>query len=122
MDELSQAQREELQEDLLALRDALAAQLQTADEAAKPVDLDQPIGRVSRIDAIAQQSMAQANRHAAQLRARQVEAARLRMEEDEYGDCVSCGALIGFPRLKARPEAPLCLGCQSQQETRNRGR
>ena len=118
MDDLDPAQLQELQADLRALRLALASQLQSSDAAAKPVDLDQPIGRLSRIDAIAQQSMAQANRQAAQLRARQVEAAIGRIDDEEYGDCLACGAGIGFPRLKAKPEAPLCLGCQSQRETR----
>lgn len=122
MEDLSDAERDELHADLEALRLALEAQLQTAGDAAKPVDLDQPIGRVSRIDAIAQQSMAQANRQSAQLRVRQVAAALARIDEDEYGDCVSCGSSIGFPRLKARPEAPLCLGCQSQREAQSRDR
>ncbi|MAE93060.1 MAG: molecular chaperone DnaK [Deltaproteobacteria bacterium] len=118
MDPLAAAELEDLASDLRELRQALAAQLQSSDASARPVDLNQPIGRVSRVDAIQQQSMAKANRQAAQLRARQVEAALKRIEEGEYGACLSCGGEIGFRRLKARPEAGLCVGCQSRREGR----
>ena len=63
-----------LHRDLLALRDELAEALVGSRNAAKPVDLDEPIGRISRIDAIAQQKMTLANREALSLRSKQVRA------------------------------------------------
>ncbi len=39
------------------------------------------------------------------------------LEQGDYGDCVECGDPVGYARLKARPEAPFCIGCQSQRET-----
>ncbi len=118
MDALAQDQLDELRADLEGLRTDLARQLATVRDAARPVDLDEPIGRVSRMDAMQQQSMAKANRAAAELRARQVEAALRRLDEDEYGACQACGEEVGYARLKARPEAPFCLGCQAQRESR----
>lgn len=118
MDALADDQLEELRADLQALRADLAQQLSAVTEAARPVDLDEPIGRVSRMDAMQQQSMAKANRAAAELRARQVEAALRRLDEDEYGPCQGCGEEVGYRRLKARPEAPFCLACQAQREAR----
>ncbi len=108
----------DLHQDLLALREELRALLSLSGEAARPVDLDEPIGRLSRMDAMQQQSMLQANRRAAQLRQQQVEAALQRLREEEYVECLECGEPIGFPRLAARPEAPLCLGCQGLREKR----
>ena len=61
-------------------------------EAAKPVDLGEPIGRLSRVDAMQQQRMVAANRQAARQRRRQVEAALGRIDSDEYGECLGCGA------------------------------
>lgn len=43
--------------------------------------------------------------------ARMIRAALLRMEEDRYGICVSCGEPISEARLDAVPEAPLCRAC-----------
>jgi len=118
MEPLAEAELAELRADLESLRRDLARQLASSADAARPVDLDEPIGRVSRMDAIAQQNMAKANRAAAELRARQVEAALRRLEDDEYGACQGCGEEIRYPRLKARPEAPFCLPCQGQREAR----
>ncbi len=116
--ELSDAQQVELQADLLSLREDLKQTLSLSSEAAQPVDLEEPIGRLSRMDAMQQQSMLKANRSAAQLRLQQVEGALLRWREGEYGECQSCGEWVGFPRLKARPEAPFCLSCQGLRERR----
>jgi len=119
MDALSAEQIDELHRDLLALREDLTHLLALSAEGARPVDLEEPIGRVSRMDAMQQQSMLQANRNAAQLRLQQVGAALARFREEEYGFCQSCGEDVGYPRLKARPETPFCLACQSQHEQRH---
>jgi DnaK suppressor protein len=118
MSALSDAQRTELREDLLKLRAELQETLSLSSEGARPVDLEEPIGRLSRMDAMQQQSMLKANRAAAQLRLAQVEGALVRHREEDYGECQGCGEWIGYPRLKARPEAPFCLSCQGAQETR----
>ena len=83
----------------------------------EPVELDQQaFGRVSRIDAIQQQQMAQAARRAQTLRLSQVRAALEAIENDEYGICRLCEEPIAPARLRARPESPLCLDCQRQRE------
>ncbi len=45
-----------------------------------------------------------------------VDAALLKIDSGEYGECVSCGEDIGVKRLKARPVAELCIECKSEQE------
>ena len=114
--DLTAAQIQELGEDLQSLRVALRDQLQTTADGAKPVDLDEPIGRLSRVDAMQQQSMTRANREAARARVQRVEAALRRVDTGEYGECLACEEPIGFGRLKAQPETPLCIGCQSRRE------
>jgi len=116
MDELSEAEISALKLRLEALRDELDALLANTSESARPVDLEEPIGRLSRVDAMQQQSMLAANRAAAQRRRQQVDAALRRMLEGEYGECASCGEDIDLRRLDAQPEAPLCVACQSLRE------
>lgn len=121
-EELNAKQVEELGADLTCLRDELRGLLEASMDGARPVDLDAPIGRLSRMDAMQQQSMVQANRRAAQQRLLQVEAAQRRFADDEYGACLECGETVGYARLKAQPEAPFCLTCQTQREAaRGRG-
>lgn len=113
--ELAPEEIQALRAALLALESSLLTSLEHVDDQA--VELDQSrVGRLSRIDAIQQQQMSAAGRRGQELRLSQVRSALERMTRDEYGDCVSCEEPIAKRRLTARPEAPLCLSCQSQRE------
>lgn len=116
--ELTDKQRKELHRALLELRRELLKQLEDSSDGAKPVSLEEPIGRLSRMDAMQQQSMVQANRRTARNRLTRVDSALRRYDDEEYGLCVACEEEIGYARLKARPESPFCIGCQSNRETR----
>ena len=118
MTELEPGEIEALQRDLRALEQELCRQLETAEDAARPVDLEEPIGRVSRIDAIQQQSMARVHRGQAKRRLQQVRAALERIGNGAYGACAQCGEPVGFARLRVRPETPFCVACQSLREKR----
>jgi DnaK suppressor protein len=41
-----------------------------------------------------------------------------KFDEGSYGLCEECGNDIGFSRLQARPEARLCITCQTRAEKR----
>ena len=112
-EELSDAQLEELQHDLVALKQQLQRLVLSLGEAAEVVDLEQPIGRLSRMDAIQQQHMSVANKQSTELRLKQVQQALNQMKEGEYGMCRKCDEPVGWRRLKARPEAAFCVRCQS---------
>jgi DnaK suppressor protein len=43
-----------------------------------------------------------------------------KFDDQSYGLCENCGGEIGFSRLDARPEARLCIGCQTRMEQRRR--
>jgi len=116
MVELSADDVEAFRTQLHTLRNELDALLSSTSEAARPVDLGLPIGRVSRVDAMQQQSMLAANRTSATRRRQQVDAALRRIAEDEYGDCAACGEAIDPRRLEAQPEAALCIRCKSGAE------
>jgi len=115
---MNRDQREELHRALVILKEEFEALLGSAGEQAKPVDLDAPMGRLSRMDAMQQQSMAKANRETAKRRLQQIEAALLRFANDDYGECRECEEPIGFARLKASPESLFCRNCQEQREDR----
>lgn len=119
MDDLTEKQEDELKGDLLKLRTELAEALAASGAEAAPVDLDLPIGRISRMDAIQQQSLAKASKAANERRLALAGAALALLEEGEYGLCRDCGEPIGYARLKAKPETPFCLECQGSREARN---
>ena len=57
-----------------------------------------------------------AGHNVAQMRV--VKHALAKFDDDSYGLCEECGNEIGFSRLQARPEARLCITCQTRAEKR----
>ena len=45
-----------------------------------------------------------------------------RIQEGEYGACMSCGVEIGYRRLLVRPVASMCIDCKTEQEQLERGK
>ncbi len=111
------AERRDL--DLAAIRrtleeqraEILAESATTADER-KPVELDQQsVGRLSRMDALQNQAMANALEEHRRVHLHQIEAALKRLEEGEYGYCIACGEEISRKRLEIDPAITLCINC-----------
>jgi DnaK suppressor protein len=46
----------------------------------------------------------------------------VKIDNDEYGYCESCGVEIGIRRLEARPTASLCIDCKTLDEIREKQR
>jgi DnaK suppressor protein len=67
-------------------------------------------GDQSVADLIADLGQADMSRDLDELRA--LEAAKGRIADGSYGECVSCGREIDFERLRANPAALRCIDCQ----------
>ena len=115
MKELSETQEIELHQTLRGL-DAELRQSLAAFDRGEIVDLDLPIGRLSRVDAMQQQAMAKAEQVRREQRLEQVGAALERMADGEYGYCCLSGEPIGYARLRARPETPFSVESQEKLE------
>lgn len=77
-----------------------------------PVELDQQsVGRVSRIDAIQVQAMAQAVVKRREARIGRLRAALARIEDGEFGYCLECGEDIAAGRLDVDPTFTHCVRC-----------
>ncbi len=95
-----------LKDRLLAMRQELKVLLETGDDETGPVQLDQTsVGRLSRMDAMQRQAMAQETERRRHSDLRRIEAALKRIEEGEYGYCISSGDPIPRARLELDPAA-----------------
>jgi len=102
---------------LLDIRSSLQATGQAAEEAAKPVELDQAsVGRLSRMDAMQGQAMALENQRRRSQTLRNVEIALARIDSGDYGYCSSCDDEIYPKRLEVDPTTPLCIVCAEKKE------
>lgn len=120
VDELTPEQIEELRAALQERQAELQHLLELTRDGTRPVDLREPIGRLTRMDAIQQQKMTAANRRSNEIRLQQVMSALDAIARDVYGQCRRCDEPIGHRRLKARPEAPYCLDCQDAIDRKHR--
>jgi DnaK suppressor protein len=119
VEDLTSAQVEDQRSALDQLKLDLNAQLAASAASAKPVELDQTaVGRVSRVDSMQRQAMAQATRQAMMVQLRQCDAALQAIERGEYGSCRMCEEPVGIKRLMVKPEAPFCLECQQGADRR----
>jgi DnaK suppressor protein len=102
----------EARERLLALKDELETLSRISEDARATVELDQQsVGRLSRMDALQGQAMAQASERQRRLDLQKIEAALNRLDEGEYGYCLDCGDEIAGKRLEIDPAAALCVSC-----------
>jgi DnaK suppressor protein len=102
---------------LLQLKAELEAVAESGDESAAIVELDQTkVGRLSRMDALQAQAMAKATAGRREQMLRRIDAALVRVDNDEYGICQECGEPINPKRLDFDPTVTLCIDCASSAE------
>lgn len=97
---------------LEAARAALLGLSQATTHDRAPVTLDQQaVGRVSRMDAMQMQAMAQASESRRQTALVRLDAALKRLDAGDYGLCAKCGEDVEVRRLTLDPATPLCASC-----------
>ncbi len=102
---------------LLSRQKELRSLLSISHEASETVELDQTrVGRLSRMDALQGQAMAQEMERRNQLELKRITAALQRIDEGEYGECVECLEDIDPRRLQVKPAVTLCIRCASASE------
>ena len=102
---------------LLELREDLESLAATSEHSSKVVELDQSrVGRLSRMDAMQAQAMAQASGRRREVMLQKIAAALRRMDDDEYGFCQGCDEPINPKRLDLDPTAVLCVACAEKAE------
>ena len=114
---LSTEQKHQIRDSIQAQLIVLDEQLAMTGQSAKVVELDQAlVGRVSRIDAIQQQKIAEAGHARALLQLSKLNKAIVLLDSEDYGYCLECGEDIGFARLQIKPESSFCVGCKQAKE------
>ena len=113
---LTDTQLTEFHDLLTARLEQLSHIEESARGAAGVVELDQTrVGRVSRMDALQGQAMAQEGERRRGLESRKIVAALQRLAAGEYGFCLRCDELIAVDRLHVDPAATLCIRCASEK-------
>jgi RNA polymerase-binding transcription factor DksA len=119
MSHLSQAQLKTI-ERLLGEREAtLQGEVRAANEEAseRPAALGPEVGDAADVgEDRFRAGMAHVDKQRDQEELMAIDAARGRIADGSYGECVDCGKQIPAERLKAQPTALRCVACQSRYE------
>jgi len=81
---------------------------------AKPVAPDRAIGRLTRMDAIQQKNMSEANLQSAKEKLRLLQETLVKLDAADFGICYRCKKNIPVERIMAIPETRLCVACASK--------
>jgi len=99
---------------LIELRDEIHHLSETTVEDRKTVELDQTmVGRLSRMDALQNQAMQIETERRRSVELQRIDSALQRIEDGDFGYCVSRGEAIEVKRLEYDPTVPNCVGCAS---------
>ncbi len=106
-----------MKERLLQMRAELQHLAPIGEEQAAVVELDQSrVGRLSRMDAMQAQAIAQETLKRRESKLLAITAALQRIETDNFGWCLDCDEQINPQRLALDPTTQYCIDCANRNE------
>jgi len=103
--------REALKKKIAVAIDKKEIEIASLEELTKPISPENSIGRVSRMDAINNKSVAEASLRSNRNRLSKLKIALTRVDHPDFGDCVFCNNPIQTARLMYMPESSRCVRC-----------
>jgi len=98
---------ETIQTDIATLKD----QILSLEEKTKPIAPDCSLGRLTRLEAMGEQDVANKVLDEARVRLTRLNNALHRIDKPMFGICIECDEDIGFGRMSVRPESVRCVEC-----------
>ena len=80
-------------------------------ELTKPISPENSIGRISRMDAINNKSVTEATLRKAKEKLEKLKFALSRVDDDDFGRCITCKKPIPLGRMLIMPQARTCVNC-----------
>ncbi len=80
-------------------------------ELTKPVEPENAIGRISRMDAIQNKSVTEAALRKTREKLEKLEYALTKVDEDDFGICANCKQPIPLGRILIMPQSRTCVAC-----------
>lgn len=91
---------EELEQDIIELR-----------EQTKPVSPDDAYGRISRMEAINNKAVLENSLRMSEAKLKRLQSALSRIDEPDFGICLSCRKPIAEQRMMFMPGSVYCMNC-----------
>lgn len=115
-DQLTDAVRREIKEAIALAIAGLEAEITSLEAASRPVEPDNAIGRITRMEAMQARSISEASLGSARARLMRLQGTLTRVDAETYGICTDCGEPIPLKRLMLMPETGRCMACMSGRD------
>jgi DnaK suppressor protein len=86
-------------------------QVSSYKENIKPIAPDNAIGRLSRMDAMANKKVLESSLNQAENRLHKLRHVLSKVDSPDFGICIECEEPIPIDRLLIIPESPYCVNC-----------
>lgn len=113
---MTDQERKEIRMAMGAQIEEIRSMLASHKESSKPVEPDNAIGRLTRMEAIGAKQISQASLDNSRARLGRLENALKRLDTTDYGICSMCEEDIPIKRLMLMPEATRCVACMEGME------
>jgi len=111
MPSLTKKEKTELEQAIKTNIATLKDQIHSLEEKTKPIAPDCSLGRLTRLEAMGEQDVANKVLDEARLRLTRLNNALQRIDKPMFGICIECDEEIGFGRMSVRPESVRCVEC-----------
>jgi DnaK suppressor protein len=110
---LTPEEKEEIRKEIEERIESAEKSLEQLKEQTAPVPPSVAIGRLTRMDAIQQKSVAEANLKTTEKQISDLKKTLKNIDDPDFGICASCGKTIPPGRILIVPESRVCVQCAS---------
>ncbi|MEM8907120.1 MAG: TraR/DksA C4-type zinc finger protein [Bacteroidota bacterium] len=108
---MTAAERKALKEKIKSTIDLTQQKVIELEELTQPISPENSLGRISRMDAINNKSVAEAALRTAKQKLSKLKVALSKIDKPEFGTCAFCKKDIQAGRLMYLPESSRCVRC-----------
>ncbi len=108
---MNQEEKKAFRQKILATLKQVRVDIENLEELTKPIPPENSIGRVSRMDAINNKSVNEANLRRSRMKLTRLETALQKLDLPKFGICTRCNKPIKAARLMYMPESTCCVRC-----------
>ena len=108
---MKEEERKALKEKIAETIEKTEKEILQLEEDTKPIAPENSLGRLTRMDAINNKSVAEASLRSARRKLSKLKTAFRKVESPDFGICTLCKKPIATPRLMYMPESNRCVRC-----------
>ena len=106
--------KDEIRKKIKSLISSLHKEIEELEELTKPVSPENSIGRLTRMDAINNKSVAEASLRNRKRKLGKLKVAINKIDDEDFGVCIRCKSVINPQRIILMPESEKCVRCASK--------